>query len=156
MHPKFKFKSQFQINIWDISRTTKNSELAIKNIIVFLSYLWTTAIFSWSVWRSNMLAIIIFFVFFFLVFTWIMIKLWTAEKSEFAVKNIIILLSYLWTTASFSWSVWRSNISKSKASLVGPKMPPGILRKNFFRTEAMVLTEKLWMFTKRPKIQKNK
>ena len=75
--------------------------------------------------------------------------------SDCELKNIyFIFLSYLWTTASFSWSVWRSNISKSKASLAGPKIPPGILRKNFFRTEAMVLTEKLWMFTKRPEIVK--
>ena len=41
-------------------------------------------------------------------------------------------------------------MSKSKASLAGPKIPPGIFRRNFFRTEAIVLTEKLWMFTKRP------
>ena len=39
---------------------------------------------------------------------------------------------------------------KSSASLSGPKIPPGSFRKNFFRTDAMVLTEKLWMLTSLP------
>ena len=62
-------------------------------------------------------------------------------------ENIRKFKSYLCTTESFSSSVSNSPMVNRVSSLAGPNIPPGIFRRNFLSTEAMVLTEKLWRLT---------
>ena len=74
----------------------------------------------------------------------------TRKVASLSIIQMHIVINYLCTKASFSSSVSIFIIVNRSASFSGPNIPPGTFLKNFFSTEAIVFTEKLCIFTRRP------